>query len=334
MLGLDSVRVFVPFHDFGGEIPKEEKLLKLERLLDLANEQKLRVVITLFDGRVDHRPARWPGDEFHLQTVIARLRSHPALAMWDVKNQPELDDGVYASKLEVRAWLAHMISTVRSLDPNTPITIGWATAENAADRGMSELVDVVSFHWYQPIKGLRTAIKTVRATALGRPIVISEYGLPTWNSMFPGGHTEPEQAAYYADLLTIAAAEGVNSAMAWTLHDLKFARDESKLPWNVGPQTNLGILRADGSPKPAAATLKPGANLDAVPRMGLMNRWDKTFWKLIFFAIVAMLTSVFSVSGLRRRRRKRLVKHPKQNTFHGEIRAFHSNSSAAERSTN
>lgn len=341
-LGLDSVRIFLPFLDFGGETPKEQRLSEVERLLDLANDRKLRVVITLFDGRVDHRPARWPGDEFHLQKVIARLRDHPALAMWDIKNEPERDEGIYASKLEVRAWLAHMVTAVRSLDPNTPITIGWAKAENAADPGMSELVDVVNFHWYRPTKELRTAIEKVRVAALGRPVMIGEYGLPTWNSVFPGGHTEPEQAAYYAELLTIAKDEGISSTMAWTLHDLKSAPAESKFPWQVGPQTSLGILRLDGSPKPAAATLMPGANLSDVPRMGLMSRFSKTFWKLTFSSIVAMAVPlVFFGSRFRRRFRspfrrpfpKRLFENGKQNTPHGEVRAIHSNSSSTETST-
>ncbi len=306
-LGLNSIRIFVPFYDFGGERPKEQRISEVERLLDLAAKRRLQVIITLFDGRVDHRPVRWPGDELHLQTVIARLKDHPALAMWDIKNEPDRDDGIYASKLEVRAWLAHMTSTVRSLDPKTPITIGWATAENAADPGMSELVDVVTFHWYLPIDALRPAIEKLRANAAGRPMMIGEYGLPTWNSVFPGGHTELEQAAYYADLLTIAANENIQSTMAWTLHDLKFAPSESTFPWQVGPQTNLGILRLDGSQKPAAALLRPGADLDSVPRIGLLNRFDKVFWKLVLFVIIllALLFALFGRLILRRVRNRR-----------------------------
>jgi hypothetical protein len=311
-LGLDSIRIFVPFYDFGAEKPKEQRLKELERLLDLAEARKLRVVITLFDGRVDHRPVRWPGDELHLQTMITRLKDHPALAMWDMKNEPDRDDGIYASKIEVRAWLAHMTATVRSLDPKTPITIGWATAQSASDPAMSKLVDVVSFHWYLPIDDLRPAIKELRSSAQGRPIMIGEFGLPTWDSAFPGGHTEREQAAYYADLLTIAGNENITSTMAWTLHDLKFAPVGVKFPWQVGPQTNLGILRFDGSQKPAAALLRPGADLDTVPRIGLLDRFNKTFWRLIFFVVAvlglrSLLSGRFVVQHVRKRRQPRKV---------------------------
>ncbi len=297
-LGLDSVRIFVPFYDFGGENPKEQRLSEVERLLDLAAARKLRVVITLFDGRVDHRPVRWPGDDLHLQTVIARLKDHPALAMWDIKNEPDRDDGIYATRLEVRAWLAHMTSTVRSLDPKTPITIGWATAQSASDPAMSNLVDVVNFHWYLPVNGLRKVIENLRATTGGRPIMIGEYGLPTWDSAFPGGHTELEQAAYYADFLTVAQDENINSTMAWTLHDLQHGPPGSKFPWQIGPQTNLGILRLDGSQKPAAALLRPGANLDAVPRIGPLDRLNKTFWKVVLLGIA--LLGLFSMFFARR----------------------------------
>ncbi len=305
-LGLDSIRVFLPFFEFGGETPDERQFVKVERLLDLAGERDLAVVLTLFDGRADHRPVRWAADEAHLQSVITRFKDHPALVMWDVKNEPDRDDGLYATRLQVRAWLAHMVSFIRDRDPKTPITIGWSTADAAADQGMSELVDVATFHWYLPAKDLPTAIAKVRAASVGRPVMIGEFGLPTWDTVFPGGHTELEQAAYYADVLTIARENKIDSVLAWTLHDLRRAPLESKFPWQRGPQVNLGVIRLDGTHKPAAALLRVDANLDGVVRPGLPHRFTKVFWKAAFagLAIFALSFVAFRKVFARRLRRR------------------------------
>ena len=304
-LGLDTVRIFLPFVSLGGENPTDVQLMKVERVLDLAAERHLRVILMLFDGRSDHRPVRWPADESHLRALVARLMDHPALAMWDVKNEPDRDDGIYATKLEVRAWLAHMIETVRSLDPDNPITIGWSTATAATEPGMAEIVDVVSFHWYLPARDLPAAIAAVKSVAKGRPVMISEYGLPTWNSVFPGGHTEAEQAAYYANVLKTAKSSGVASTLVWTLHDLAAAPVEAKLPWQSGPQMNLGVLRFDGSPKPSAAVLRPGADLNGVPAIGPLNRLQKKFWQLALLAGFGTVFVISLVSRVARRRHDR-----------------------------
>lgn len=288
-LGLDTIRIFVPYFEFGGEHPKPTEIAKLRNLLDLAADRKLRVIVTLFDGWVDHRPVRWPADESHLLGLIPAIKDHPALAMWDVKNEADLDDGLFATKLEVRAWVAHMIAKVRELDPVHPITVGWASAEAAEDPGMAALVDVVTFHWYLPANELGAAIERVKKGANGRPVMLGEFGLPTFNSVFPGGHTEAEQAKYYADILSTAKKHGVDSTLAWTLHDLKHAPPGVKLPWRVGPQKTLGVLRSDGSEKPAAAVLRPGFEYSKVPSVGFANRFQKKFWQLTILAVVAVI---------------------------------------------
>jgi hypothetical protein len=81
--------------------------------------------------------------------------------------------------------------------------------------------------------------------------------------------------------------------MVWTLYDFSKvpANVAGRMPWTNSPQQHLGVLRADGAPKLAAALLAPGASLD-VPRPTLLARLLKPFritllsaWLLLAFAV-------------------------------------------------
>ncbi len=303
-LGLDSVRIFLPFEELNGRWTEPDNLAPVLAFLDMADDRGLGVVVTLFDGRTDHRVFRWDADEDHLNRVVPVLAAHPALLMWDLKNEPDRDVGIFDTEIDlIYAWLGHMGRVVRDLDQSTPLTIGWATPEAAA--AAPALVDVVSFHYYGEADELSAAVETIRANqGLGVPLLLSEYGLPTWNTIFPGGHTEQEQAAYYADILQVANEVDVGATMAWTLWDLaEPPPDAGSLPWATGPQTTLGLLHADGSEKLAAAVVgeTDHAALEAVARPGIFHRFRKRFW--IVAAVMGLgLVTLRQVGGVWKRR--------------------------------
>lgn len=288
-MGLNSVRVFLPFDELAGRWTTEDELAPVVDLMDRAESHDLGVVVTLFDGRTDHRTDRWDADRAHLTTVVETLRDHPALLMWDLKNEPDRDIGANDVPEQLMyAWLGHVGHSVRELDGRTPVTIGWSTA--AAALAAPVQVDVLSFHHYGTPDELAELGPQLQAHADGRPMFLSEYGLPTWNSVWPGGHTEAEQAAYYADVQTVADTLGIEHSMPWTLWDLAAAPADAGLaPWRTGPQTHLGLLRPDGSAKPAAAVVVPDADLDAIERVGLVHRLtQKTFWRVAAVALAAL----------------------------------------------
>jgi hypothetical protein len=294
-LGLDSVRIFVPFAETDARHVRAETLEPVVEFLDLAEAQGIDVVVTLFDGRTDHRPSRWDGDEAHLEGLTEVLAGHPAIVMWDLKNEPDRDVGIHGVSADlVHAWLGHMARYLRSLDPATPITVGWATGEAAA--AAPPHGDAVSFHHYFPAADLEPAVNAIREVAPDKPVLLTEFGLPTWNTVFPGGHTEADQAAYYADVLTEVDRLDIDGFMAWTLWDLASAPPDAGIfPWKTGPQTHLGVLRPDGTAKPAAAVLAEGADLDAVARPGALQRFTKPFW--IVMLVVMALTFFFTTSA-------------------------------------
>ncbi|MCU0494500.1 MAG: hypothetical protein MUD01_23170, partial [Chloroflexaceae bacterium] len=191
----------------------------------------------------------------------------------------------------VNTWLEHTLAQARRHAPNHLLTVGWSSAGHAAT--LSHMVDIVSFHFYAPAPELPAAYASLRAAAPDLPLLLGEFGLPTWNSpFFPHGHSESEQARYYAEILAHQRASGSSGYLAWTLYD--FNRVPASVaggwPWQVGPQRHLGVLRPDGTPKQTAALLHPGAVLD-VPPLPPWDRWLKPFWLTVYmvFGLVGWL---------------------------------------------
>lgn len=275
-LGLNTLRIFVPFTQFGGTTPTEAYLKLLDDFLKRADQQGLKVIVTLFDFRTDYNPLLWADADRHLETILTRFKDYASVLAWDLKNEPDLDYKT-GGRETVDLWLRHVAITAREFDPNHLITIGWSTSSVAATA--SNLVDFVSFHYYTPAVNLPAEYNRLKTATADKAIMVTEFGLPTWNTFFPNGHSEPEQAEYYADIIKFLRASGSAGYMAWTLYDFSYIPGSvaGALPWQNGPQKELGILKADGKPKPAAALLAPGSSLD-VTRVPSWAQFLKPFW--------------------------------------------------------
>ena len=279
-LGLNTLRTFIPFQQFGGPKPDPAMLDRLADFLDRAEANRVKVIVTLFDFRTDYRPLLWPESDRHAEALLARFRDHPAVLAWDLKNEPN-NDYAASGRAAVDAWLAHTARVARAADPNHLITIGWLGPDAA--HALAGEVDLISFHFFAPADQLAAGYAGLRARAPGKPIAITEFGLPTWNSIFPNGHSEAEQARYYADILATVRASDATGTIAWTLYDFSYVPSQvaGRMPWRIGPERQLGVVRADDSLKPAARLLAPGAALDA-PAVPASARFLKPFWLLVF----------------------------------------------------
>ena len=315
-LGLNTIRIFVPFDQFGGSKPDPLVLDKLEDLLGRANNHGLRVIVTLFDFRTDYSPWLWSSADRQLEALLTRFRDNPTILAWDLKNEPDRDYSA-AGFDNVNNWLRHTAQVARSLDPHHPLTIGWSTP--AAALVLINSVDFVSFHFYAPAATLPAQLTTLNSAAANRPIMVTEFGLPTWNSpFFPNGHSEFEQAEYYADILNATRSGNVNGTLAWTLYDFTNvpATVAGRYPWQTGPQKYLGVVRADGTLKPAAKLLAPDAALD-VTRLPIWARFFKPFWLTVVISL-----SVLGWLGFQIYRRKlytKLAFAQWVGTFHTEL---------------
>ena len=248
-LGLTTIRIFINYEDFGKQDIIPEKMEKLAKLLDLASENNLNVIITLFDFYGDYTVVDWSATRKHAKEIVAQFKDHPAVVSWDIKNEPDLDFKS-RGKSEVSSWLKNMVTLVKSLDSSNAVTIGWSSPESCLI--LSEEVDYVSFHYYKDLKEFTNTIKSLRSQT-DKPIVLQEFGLSTnsgfWN---PFASNEADQLEYYQTFIELNQEADV-PFLFWTLYDFETVPDAITgwAPWRKNKQANFGIIRKDSSRKEA-----------------------------------------------------------------------------------
>jgi hypothetical protein len=248
--GLNSIRIFVPYEAFGKASVKEDKLEKLKTVLDIAQKNQLKVIVTLFDFYGDYEVLDWTLNQHHATKIVSALKHHKALLAWDIKNEPNLDFDS-RGKTKVMAWLKHMVTEVKLIDDKHPVTIGWSDAEHATL--LNEDVDFVSFHYYEDLKHLGQTYATLKKTMPNKDIVLTEYGLSSnrgvWN---PLGYSEKDQADYHEEAQTIFTKNNIQF-MSWTLYDFPKIPKEvvGRLPWRKQTQEHFGFIDQNGETKPA-----------------------------------------------------------------------------------
>ena len=247
-IGLNTIRIFIPYEDFGKANVKAEKLNKLQQVLDAAEKKQLQVVVTLFDFYGNYEILDWTLTQRHAETIVSTFKDHKAILAWDIKNEPNLDFES-RGKHNVLAWLKHMISLVKSIDQNHLVTIGWSNMETA--NLLQNAVDFVSFHYYDAAADFSRQYANLKAKVIDKPIVLGEFGQSSYGGfwkLFTG--SEKKQAAYFEKILQVLTAEN-SSYLAWTLYDFDEVPSKvvGKRPWRTHPQKKFGILDKDGNKK-------------------------------------------------------------------------------------
>lgn len=239
--GLNTIRVFIQYGDFGKSEVKPEKLSKLLQLLDCAQNKNLKVMLTLFDFYGNYDVIDWTLNNKHAISVINACKNHPALVAWDVKNEPNLDFES-RGKEKVVAWLEQMISTVKTADSLHPVTIGWSNIQSATI--LEKEVDFISFHYYEDLNNLEQKYQDLKSKIPHKKIVLGEYGMSSYRGIWnPFGNTEEDQANYHKKFQEIAQKNQIEF-LSWTLYDFTKIPKEvvGKLPWRKNNQKHFGFI--------------------------------------------------------------------------------------------
>jgi len=248
-LGLNTIRIFIGYEDFGEGVVHQDKLDKLSRLMDVARARDLKVIITLFDFYGDYSIGSWANTRRHASMIVDAVKAHSALLGWDVKNEPDLDFNTRSSSL-VKTWLLHMTQNIQEIDPAHPVTIGWSSAEAAVH--LSDYVDYVSFHHYQAMKTLPSALEGLRAKT-DKELVLQEFGMSSargfWN---PFGNSENDQLEFYTAFFENQKRDSLHY-LSWTLYDFTSVPNDvaGKRPWRKNKQSSFGIINTAGENKAA-----------------------------------------------------------------------------------
>ena len=239
-LGLHTIRIFIGYEDFGGATVKETKLKKIELLLDEAQRANLKVIVTLFDFYGDYHLLDWTSTNAHINVLTKKLKDHPALLAWDIKNEPDLDFDS-RGKFKVLSWLKHSIRYLKEKDPLHPVTIGWSSPENALL--LVDEVTIISYHFYQELNKLSSAHKKL-TQASSKPVILQEFGMSSYHGFWnPIGNNNQDQADYYKRFFEIQKRDSIHY-LSWTLYDFRKIpnRVAGNLPWRKNKQAYFGII--------------------------------------------------------------------------------------------
>jgi len=267
MLGLGTWRVFVPYPPLPGYRQR------LESFLSLAQAQQVRVVVTLLDGYTRYRFEDFPKVFAHLEELAPLLR-HPAVWLVDAKNEPDRDYARAGQELVIeflRAW-----SRALRYYSAKPITVGFIEPHPAL---VPEL-EVLSFHHYGTPAQLERRIEGFMKHQ--KPLLLEEFGFHTRRNKLPDPHSELEQAHHYQQVLQLTHRYNLGW-LAWTLYDF----DRGAMPGGRAVERHLGLLRADGTPKPVVQVLAG----QPAPPLGWSERLGKwlVFWPLLLLGMGLLL---------------------------------------------
>lgn len=247
-LGLNTVRVFVPYTSFGKAEIDIRNMNQLKQTLDIAAKNNLKVIVTLFDFYGDYSLRDWTLTHRHAEQIVIALKDHRALLAWDIKNEPDLDFET-RGKTQVMAWLRQMVQEVKSWDNKHPATIGWSSPEAA--KNLAEEIDFVSFHYYREPSYFKEALSTLRVNVPNKPIVLQEYGYSSYDGFWNGYlGSEEDQAEYFNAMQEILEAESV-PYLFWTFYDFESVPNSvvGSLPWRKAQQMHFGLFDTENRKK-------------------------------------------------------------------------------------
>jgi hypothetical protein len=247
---LNTIRIFIPYEDFGKAKVDQNKLDKLKQILDAAEKSNLKVVVTLFDFYGNYDVLDWTLNHRHAETIVSKFKDHKAILAWDLKNEPNLDFES-RGKENIISWLEHLIILIKSIDKNHAVTVGWSNTESATI--LKDKLDFVSFHYYEDINEFEVAYELLESKIINKPIVLGEFGVSSYNGFWkPFGGSEKTQATYYKELQKVLTKKKI-SFMSWTLYDFDIVPKEvvGRRPWRVNPQKKFGFINTKGDKKPA-----------------------------------------------------------------------------------
>jgi hypothetical protein len=214
-LGFYVVRVFL--HNLLWKQDSTGFLNRMDTFLGIAHRHGIRAMFVLFDGcwNPDPHSGKQPAPRPHvhnsgwvqspgakilsdtaqygalkdyLQGVMRHFEDDPRVALWDLFNEPDNDNGHrFPDDLSTKdkykysfILLKDAFRWAREVNPSQPLTVApwhrdWSdTAKmDPMDRFMFDHSDVISFHCYDSLSVTRE--KTQLLQRYGRPLVCSEY---------------------------------------------------------------------------------------------------------------------------------------------------------------
>jgi hypothetical protein len=254
----NGVRVIVHPSVFGFPEPDSKQLSKLAYVVETAEQHGLRVQLTLFDWWLDY--ARIDESRRWATAILEPYRDDPRVAFVELQN--ELD----AANNEALSWARAMIPCVREVVGSIPITISVSGSHSLP--GLQRLVDAqlgldfYDLHYYGKAALAYHTFNRARSIVGIVPLRIGETGYATHPiaEEAPSGTDirwrEAEQDKFYRTLAVAARENELPPVAPWILSDFRPGAIPLTRSAPDPAQSAFGLLRVDGTPKPAMASIR------------------------------------------------------------------------------
>jgi len=249
-LGANAVRLILPAATIGYPQPRVVMLSRIAQTVQMAAANNLRVELTLFDLWSSYSDLS--GSKTWASRVLGLFRSDPRIALVEVRNE------VNPSYAAAITWARAMVPWVQSY-AHLPVTIsakGDIHAFNALVQALGPIrPDVYSYHFYASGNVAPATFYWAARIAAPTPLFVGEAGLPTAQVQNAEVDTQAEhsQDVFFQQVEEATAMLGLPPAAPWTLWD--FAPG-TLCTCSPGYEYHFGLLRLDGSAKPAYSTIK------------------------------------------------------------------------------
>ena len=112
----------------------------------------------------------WPDLEKYVKDIVGSFGKDERVLMWDLYNEPGNSRmGEKSLPLAEAAF-----EWARATNPSQPLTIGaWAGFQSRMSKRLMELSDIVSFHGYDRVGGIKSKLKICEK--YGRPVICTEW---------------------------------------------------------------------------------------------------------------------------------------------------------------
>ena len=227
----------------------------LDRVVAGAKRHGLKLIFTLENEWKDctqpdsaavdgHKSGAWYRDGYkqatgtyplayrdYVQAVVARYANEPTVALWQLLNEAESDDGP-----ALLAFVKDVAALVKSIDRQHLLSLGTIGSGQAGTAGSAfralhavAQIDLVEAHDYHnetvALPGSPSSSENsvyadlADAKALGKPFFVGEVGIAAPTPMYP--FTVAERAKYMDAKLQALIGAGAVGVLVWSFYDLK-----------------------------------------------------------------------------------------------------------------
>ncbi len=259
-LGFNTVRIILQASAgvFDYPSPTSVEQHKLSQVIALAAQHHLKVHLTLFDGWGQYTDIA--GSKQWADAIVKPYAADPRVNVIELQNELPL---YMPGSL---AWTQTMIPYLQRIDGGIPVTVsesGFGRMLRLVQDLHSTPPDFYDFHLYEYDGQMYNTLKQVKAMLAGTSFLIGEIGYSTYAQSYQGfsdtAHNTLAQEAlqeyYYRMVFYATQALGLPSPAPWTFSDFSMQAFPGTPQTATLGEAYFGLLRQDGSMKPAAATI-------------------------------------------------------------------------------